>query len=289
MIVKMIVSIIAFLLLGPLAGGLLTGITRKVSARAQGRGGGSILQPISDCLALLQKGRGESSGIQGYYVKVSLFFEMVGGALLFAGFDILMTIACMGLGIIFLVLAACSSGSYYARVGADRLVREMVAAAPMMFMMAIGFYVQCGSFDSYLLAMEGPVAILPLLGIFAGYVLIPCARLRRSSFEYRMPHAMYQQDMNSISDAFNNQDSAICEIASWYEKVVLCAFLYLFLANGTWLMTIIGIVCCILTAVLHGIIENLVPLADGRRAFKAAWVTAFILGAVNLVVLYVFI
>ena len=289
MIIKTILSVLAFIVFAPFAGAILTGITRKISARAQGRDGGDITQPISDCIALLQKGRGENSGIQGYYVKVSLFFNVLAGVLFYAGMDLLMTIACLGLGIIFMVIAASVSGTYYSRLGADRLAREMVAAAPMMFMVAIGFYVRCGSFDVKDLAMSGPVAFLPLLGLFAGYMLIPCGKLRRSSFEYRMPHAMYQKDMNSIADAFDRKDAAICEIGSWYEKTVLYSITYLFFANGTLLMTAVGVVCAVLTAVLQGIIENIEPAADGRRAFKSAWLWAFVIGIVNLVIIYIII
>ena len=39
MIIKMIISIIAYLILAPLAGGILAGLDRKVSARMQGRVG----------------------------------------------------------------------------------------------------------------------------------------------------------------------------------------------------------------------------------------------------------
>ncbi len=289
MIIKAIISVLAFILLAPLAGGILTGITRKTSARAQGRDGGGIMQPVFDCIALLQKGWGENSGIQGYYVKVSLFFNVLAGALFYAGLDLLLTIACLGLGIIFLVIAARVSGTYYSRLGADRLAREMVAAAPMIFMVAIGFYVRCGSFDVRDIAMTRPSAFLPLIGLFAGYMLIPCAKLRRSSFEYRMPHAMYQRDMNSISDAFDMKDAALCEISSWYEKVVLYSITYLFFANGTILMTAVGVCCTVLTAVLQGLIENVGPAADGRRAFKASWIWAFIIGIVNLLIIYIVI
>lgn len=289
MIIKTVLLVAGFILLAPVAGGILTGITRKASARVQGRDGAGITQPISDCISLLQRGWDEKSGIQGYYVKVSLLFNIIAGGLLFAGFDMLMTIACLGLGIIFMVLAGRVSGTYYSRLGADRLAREMVAAAPMMFMVAIGFYVRCGSFDVRDIASSGPVAFLPLIGLFAGYMMIPCAKLRRSSFEYRMPHTMYQRDMNSISDAFDRKDAALCEIASWYEKTVLYSIAYLFFANGGLIMTGVGVVCCILIAVLQGVIENVAPAPGGRIAFKAAWVTAFVIGILNLMIIYIVI
>ena len=41
MIIKMIISIIAYLILAPFVGGILAGLDRKVSARMQGRVGPS--------------------------------------------------------------------------------------------------------------------------------------------------------------------------------------------------------------------------------------------------------
>ena len=69
----MILSAIAFILFAPLVGSVMTGITRKTSARAQGRSGGSILQPLKEVIVLLQRGKKENSSIQGYYVKVLAF------------------------------------------------------------------------------------------------------------------------------------------------------------------------------------------------------------------------
>ena len=48
---------LAFVLLAPLAGGLLAGIDRRVSARLQGRYGPPVLQPFYDVFKLLRKER----------------------------------------------------------------------------------------------------------------------------------------------------------------------------------------------------------------------------------------
>ena len=287
MIIQMIISVLAFILLAPFIGGIMTGISSKASARVQGRNGADIFQPLSDTMALLQKGRNENSGVQGYYVKVSLFFHIFAGALFFAGMDMLMAISCMGLGIVFMVLAAYTSGTYYARIGADRLIREMVAAAPMMFMAAIGFYVYCGSFDVRDVALNSPVGFIPLIGIFAGFIISPCSKLRKSSFDYRMPHSMYQRDMDSITDAFNKKDAALSEIASWYEKTVLYGFIFLFFSNGRIWMIPVGLAACLIVCVIQGILENISPVADNKRAFKLSWTAALIIGVINLLVVYI--
>ena len=55
MIIKTIISVIAYLILAPLAGGLLAGLDRKLSARMQRRVGPPILQPFYDVLKLFEK------------------------------------------------------------------------------------------------------------------------------------------------------------------------------------------------------------------------------------------
>ena len=55
MIIENVISIIAYLILAPLAGGLLAGLDRKLSARMQRRVGPPVLQPFYDVLKLFEK------------------------------------------------------------------------------------------------------------------------------------------------------------------------------------------------------------------------------------------
>lgn len=49
----LILKIIAIILLTPIAGGLLTGMDRVITARMQGRQGPPLLQPFYDVLKLI--------------------------------------------------------------------------------------------------------------------------------------------------------------------------------------------------------------------------------------------
>ena len=55
--VAAVVSVVAYLLLAPLFGGLLAGADRRITARMQGRVGPPILQPYYDVRKLLEKDR----------------------------------------------------------------------------------------------------------------------------------------------------------------------------------------------------------------------------------------
>ena len=70
MIIKTIISVIAYLILAPLAGGLLAGLDRKLSARMQRRVGPPILQPFYDVLKLFEKEKQTVTKVQDYYVML---------------------------------------------------------------------------------------------------------------------------------------------------------------------------------------------------------------------------
>ena len=50
-----VISVVLFLVLAPLVGGLLDGLDRKISARMQGRIGPPLLQPFYDVAKLWNK------------------------------------------------------------------------------------------------------------------------------------------------------------------------------------------------------------------------------------------
>ena len=53
--VKIILSIVAYIVFAPILGGLTSGIDRKITARMQGRQGPPVLQPFYDVIKLLKK------------------------------------------------------------------------------------------------------------------------------------------------------------------------------------------------------------------------------------------
>ena len=60
--VAAVVSVVAYLLLAPLFGGLLAGADRRITARMQGRVGPPLLQPFYDVLKLRGRGTSPSTG-----------------------------------------------------------------------------------------------------------------------------------------------------------------------------------------------------------------------------------
>ena len=105
----------------------------------QGRRGPSILQPFYDVFKLFEKERITVTNVQDFYVMVFVIFVIVSGAIFFAGGDMLLVIFTLTLASAFLIIAAYSSNSPYAEVGAERELLQMMAYEPMVLMTIIGF------------------------------------------------------------------------------------------------------------------------------------------------------
>ena len=82
--VAAVVSVVAYLLLAPLFGGLLAGADRRITARMQGRVGPPLLQPFYDVLKLREKEDITVNRVQDAYVACCLVFMVITGALFFA-------------------------------------------------------------------------------------------------------------------------------------------------------------------------------------------------------------
>ena len=83
MIIKAIISVVAFLVLGPFLGGLLAGLDRKLSAKMQRRVGPPVLQPFYDVGKLFQKEKQTPTRFQDFYVLLFVVFVSASGVLFF--------------------------------------------------------------------------------------------------------------------------------------------------------------------------------------------------------------
>ena len=124
---KIIISIVAYIIFAPFVGGLTAGIDRKITARMQGRQGPPILQPFYDVAKLLKKETVVVNHVQIFYLLTFLVFVIFTGCLFFGGFDLLLVFFALTTANVFLLLAATSSHSPYAHMGANREMMQMLS------------------------------------------------------------------------------------------------------------------------------------------------------------------
>ena len=287
MIIKAIIGIVAFLVLGPFVGGLLAGLDRKLSAKMQRRVGPPVLQPFYDVGKLFQKEKQTPTRFQDFYVLLFVIFVIASGVLFFMGGDLLLVIFTLTIGAAFLIIAAYSSNSPYAEVGAERELLAMLAYEPMVLITVIGFYMYTGSFKVSEILAGDSMPFLPLLGIFFGWLFILTLKFRKSPFDLSMSHHAHQELVRGVTTEFVGRTMGWVEISHWYENVFLLGFVFLFFANGTAWGWVIGIVVAILTYFFEVFIDNCFARMKWQFAFKSAWIVAVVLGMINLFVLYV--
>ena len=287
MIIKAIIGIVAFLVLGPFVGGLLAGLDRKLSAKMQRRVGPPVLQPFYDVGKLFQKEKQTPTRFQDFYVLLFVIFVIASGVLFFMGGDLLLVIFTLTIGAAFLIIAAYSSNSPYAEIGAERELLAMMAYEPMVLITVIGFYMYTGSFRVSDILAGDSMPFLPLLGIFFGWLFILTLKFRKSPFDLSMSHHAHQELVRGVTTEFVGRTMGWVEISHWYENVFLLGFVFLFFANGTWYGWVIGIIVAILTYFFEVFIDNCFARMKWQFAFKSAWVVAVVLGMINLFILYV--
>ncbi|MEE1169094.1 MAG: complex I subunit 1 family protein [Anaerovoracaceae bacterium] len=283
--VKVIILVIAYLVCAPLVGGFLAGLDRKISARMQGRVGPPVLQPFYDVLKLTEKEPITVNRVQDFYVMCFFIFVLVTGGLFFAGENLLLVMFTLTLASVFLIVAAFSSTSPYAEVGAERELLQMLAYEPMVLITCVGFYMFTGSFQVGQIMLSTSMPFPYLIGLFIGFVYILTIKFRKSPFDLSMSHHAHQELVAGLKTEFSGKTLALLEAAHWYENVFLLGMVFLFFVNGQWWGYVIGGVAVVLTYFLEIVIDNSFARMKWQVALNSAWIVALVLGTVNLFML----
>ncbi len=277
-----------FILLAPVAGALLAGFDRIVSARMQGRVGPPLLQPYYDVRKLFQKRRQSVNGFVTYYILCFLLFVILTGAIFFSGGDLLLAIFALTVAGVFLVLAAFAPNSPYSNIGAERELLQMMAYEPMLLIMAMGMYLALkvrtgtGSFQvSEILADPQPL-LYALPGIFVGFLFILTIKLRKSPFDLSTSHHGHQELVKGLTTELSGPTLGLLEIAHWYENILLLGFVYLFFAAFNPALALFFVV---LTYLFEVLIDNTYARLTWKVTLRWAWAVTLIFGAVNLFLL----
>jgi ech hydrogenase subunit B len=277
-----IVGIIAFILLAPFIGGLISGIDRKITAHMQGRVGPSILQPFYDVGKLFEKEMTVANDTQRFYAISYFIFMIFTGALFFSGGDLLLVIFALTLAQVFLVLGAYSANSPYSHIGAERELIQIMAYEPMVILAAVGMYVVTKSFNVGTIISYANPLVLFLPGIFVGFIYILTIKLRKSPFDISTSHHAHQEIVKGVTTEFSGPTLGLIEVTHWYEVVFLLGFVYLFFAFNS----LVAIIAVVLIFLFELLIDNASARVKWQLLMKSSWMIAAIVGVLNLAVLY---
>lgn len=281
-----VISVVLYLILGPVVGGFLAGFDRKISARMQGRHGPSLLQPFYDLFKLFSKQSVVVNNVQDFLVCGFLVFIVFTGCLFFSGGDLLLVFFALTLAGIFFIMSACSANSPYSSMGAQRELMQMMAYEPMVLLVAIGFYVVTGSFSvKDIIAYSEVPAIAYMPGIFFGFLWVLVIKFRKSPFDLSTTHHAHQEMVKGLTTELSGNILALVELSHWYENAFLLGVIGLFVMTSAWWSGIIAIVVCILSYFLEILVDNTFPRVKWQTMLKSTWAATLIAGAINLLIL----
>ncbi len=273
---------IGFVVLGPIIGGLIAGVDRILTARMQGRIGPPLLQPFYDLSKLFSKRIAPVNRLQVPFIVSHLIFVVLTGFLFFEGSDILLIIFVLTLAEVFLVLAAYSTGSPYAAIGAERELLLMTAYEPMIILTLVGLYQAAKSFNFYEILASTTPLILQLPGIYIGLLFILVMKLQKSPFDLATSHHAHQELVKGLTADMGGPVLGLVELAHWYESVYLYAIVFLFFSSSM-LAACIGLVATFFFVIL---IDNVTARVKWQAALASAWIITLVAGAGNLVPFY---
>lgn len=281
--VASIIGIVAYVVLAPLIGGLLSGLDRKITARMQGRIGPPLLQPFYDVRKLLSKEILLINNMQYLFAWCFIIFIVFTGALFFGGFNLLLVFFVLTTAAMFLVLEASSTNSPYSVMGANREMIQMLSYEPMVLLTAVGFYIAADTFSVKEIIMTSDMPnIVYLPGVFMGFLYILTIKLRKSPFDISMSHHAHQEMVKGITTELSGGMLAIIEISHWYENVFLLGVIALFILCNQWWSIPLAIVVCAAAYFVEILIDNTSARVKWDKMFKSAWTLTLILGGINL-------
>lgn len=280
-----VIGCIVFAVLAPIVGCLLAGLDRKISARMQGRVGPPILQPYYDVRKLLEKDHVAVNSSEGVYVTFALLFAIVAGGIFFTGGNLLLCIFIITLSSFLFIIAAYSSRSPYAEVGAERETMQVMAYEPMVLLMAVAFFLATGSFNvAAVFDVDVPV-ITTIWLVFLGFLFILTIKLRKSPFDLSYSHHAHQELVKGITTEMSGPTLAKVEIMHWYESVLFLGWVGMFFVWGNPASIVLGVVVALAAYFLEIWIDNNFARVKWQALLSSAWIVALVAGGVNIGVL----
>ena len=284
-LLSVLIGTLAFAVLAPVLGCLLAGLDRKISARMQGRVGPPLLQPYYDVRKLLEKDNVSVNSTEGTYVTCALVFTLIAGGIFFSGGNLLMSVFVVTLSGLFFIVAAYSTRSPYAEIGAMRETLQVMAYEPMVLFMAVAFFMAAGTFDvAGVFALTAPVVTV-IWPVFLGFLFVLTIKLRKSPFDLSYSHHAHQEIVKGITTEMSGRTLAKVEVMHWCENILFLGWTGLFFIWGTPASVLVAVVVAAIVYFLEIWIDNNFARVKWQALLKSAWVVALVAGGVNIAVL----
>lgn len=283
--VSVLIATVAFCVLAPIVGCILAGLDRVITARMQGRVGPPVLQPYYDVRKLLQKDEVSVNGVDGMYMTAALVFTMFAGGIFFSGGNLLMSAFIITMAALFFIIAAYSSRSPYAELGAARETLQVMAYEPMVLFFAVAFFVAAGTFNvAGAFDLAQPV-ITKIWLAYLGFMFILTIKLRKSPFDLSYSHHAHQELVKGVTTEMSGKTLAKVEVMHWCETVLFLGWTGLFFVYANPASIAFAIIGALVAWFLEIWIDNNFARVKWQAMLKWAWIVGLVCGGINIAVL----
>jgi formate hydrogenlyase subunit 4 len=290
-VLSFVIALVVFTVVAPVLGCLIAGLDRIITARLQGRVGPPLLQPYYDVRKLLAKDDVVVNSFQGFYVAMALVFAVLAGVFFFAGGTFLLVVFVLVLSTLFFIVAAYSTRSPYAEIGAEREIIQVMSYEPLVILMTATFYMGTkaflgeGTFNvGAVLALDQPLVVaLPF--IFIGLLFVLTIKLRKSPFDLSYTHHAHTELVKGISTEMSGKTLALVDIMHWYETVLFLGWVGLFLVWGSWIGWLVAILGVALVYLLEIFIDNNFARVKWQHMLVSSWAVTFVCVVANILML----
>ena len=283
-IFALVVALVS-LVLAPFAGGLVTGVDRRLTAWLQSRYGPPLLQPFYDVLKLLGKAPMIVNSWQVLCAYIYVVSAVVALFIFFIQGDLLLIFFVVTVGAVAQVVGAMTVKSPYGQAGAQRELLQMLAYEPLLVLVFVGMAKAAGSFNiSDIVRVEEPLLFsLPLL--FIVMIIVMLIKLRKSPFDISSSGHAHQEIVSGIHTDYSGPQLALLEIGHWLEVVLLLGITALFWTSET--TTVIGVVLIIVeTYFVEVLIDNIAARMTWKWMLRTSLYMGMVLALVNIFWLY---
>lgn len=263
---NLIIAVLA-LILAPLAGGLMVGIDRKITARLQGRMGPPLLQPFYDFYKLTSKTSVVATRGIMVWAWSYLLLTMTAFALFFLGQDLVVIFLILAFAGGALAYGALSVRSPYSHFGAHRELLQMLSYEPILLLTAVAIALQAKTFTvEGILNFENPLLpALPL--VFVAVTIALGIKMRKSPFDIAASEHAHQELVRGVYTEYSGPYLALIHLAHWYELILILAFIALFWAQPLWA----GIAIALAAFLLELFIDNLAARLRWSWMVAVSW------------------
>ena len=275
---QLIAPLMFGLIAAPLAGGLINGLDRIITARMQGRIGPPVWQPFFDVIKLFGKESLVVNVWQAFCAYGYLAASAIAVVLFFLQSDMLLIVFIQAVGAVFVVMGALSSTSPYSQVGAHRELLQILSYEPLLILVIAGIFVETGSFKiNVIYLLDQPLIVrLPFLFVVLCYALT--IKLRKSPFDLSTSHHGHQEIVKGVMTDYSGPFLGLIEIGHWFDVILILGFCSLF-----WSTSWIGIIGLVgVVYFLEILVDNTTARMNWRWMLSYVWALGLALSFVNI-------